>query len=174
MFNKEKLQYIGVVTKVNRVKEVLAIEPFRDFTAFTEYNPQYIIIELNKELIPFKVKSFNIVSAQKILIEPDYLIHSSKIFINSAIYSTEEIECDHSIISPDNDPQTLINCEVIELTHGHIGVIKGITKIKHNPLIEIESNGKEILIPLNGNFIVEFNYSKKRVILDLPIGLIDL
>jgi 16S rRNA processing protein RimM len=60
-----------------------------------------------------------------------------------------------------------------DITYGHIGIIKAINDTTAQALFEVEKDGKEILIPVNDEFIVKVD-RKKTIIVNTPEGLIDL
>ena len=57
---------------------------------------------------------------------------------------------------------------------GPVGTITGINDTTAQALFEIERDGKEILIPVNDEFIVKVNRTNKTIIVNTPEGLIDL
>jgi 16S rRNA processing protein RimM len=63
---------------------------------------------------------------------------------------------------------------VIDQTQGELGNVSRVLDYSNNPLIEIAEGGKEILIPINDEFIQEVNKSKREIKVDLPDGLIEV
>tara|TARA_R110000868_G_scaffold20478_12_gene86665 strand:- start:547 stop:1086 length:540 start_codon:yes stop_codon:yes gene_type:complete len=61
-----------------------------------------------------------------------------------------------------------------DINYGHVGTITGINDSTAQALFEVENAGKEILIPLNDEFIITVDRKKKIIIVDTPTGLIDL
>jgi len=60
-------------------------------------------------------------------------------------------------------------------THGIIlGTITGVMEAGPNRFLELDYNGKEVLIPVNGPFIKSINKTKKRVTVELPEGFLDI
>lgn len=57
---------------------------------------------------------------------------------------------------------------------GSIGTIEQVIELPHQYLAQVLKDEREILVPLNDDFIVEIDEEKKRVIVDLPEGLIDI
>ena len=68
----------------------------------------------------------------------------------------------------------IIGFNVTDLNHGDIGVIVAINDTTSQVLFEIDFNGKQILIPMNDEFIHKLDKSKKLLIVNTPEGLIDL
>jgi len=64
--------------------------------------------------------------------------------------------------------------DVIDVRLGKIGTVTRINDSNAQPLFEIDFNGKEILVPMIDNFILEVNKKEKYLKLDTPPGLVDL
>ncbi len=68
----------------------------------------------------------------------------------------------------------VIGFKIEDVNYGKVGIIKGVNDSTAQALFEIEKDGKEILIPVNDEFIVKVDRTKKIIIVDTPEGLIDL
>jgi 16S rRNA processing protein RimM len=68
----------------------------------------------------------------------------------------------------------VVGFEVEDLHGGFLGEVKEIFESGANRLLSIDRSGKEVLIPVNGPFIISVNKSKKKIQTDLPNGFLDL
>jgi len=68
----------------------------------------------------------------------------------------------------------VIGFTVEDKSFGVVGTISDINDSTAQALFEIDREGKEILIPLNDEFIVSIDRTNKKVIVDTPPGLIQL
>jgi len=68
----------------------------------------------------------------------------------------------------------VIGFSIDDVNYGHVGVIKAINDTTAQALFEVEKDGKEILIPINDEFIVKVDRAKKNILVSTPEGLIDL
>jgi 16S rRNA processing protein RimM len=68
----------------------------------------------------------------------------------------------------------VIGFNIEDVNLGKVGIIKGVNDSTAQALFEIEKDGKEILIPVNDEFIVKVDRTKKMIIVNTPEGLIDL
>jgi 16S rRNA processing protein RimM len=68
----------------------------------------------------------------------------------------------------------LIGFEMQDKAIGKIGIIEEIQEMPFQILAKIKQDSKEILIPLNNQFIVEIKEKKKQIIMNLPDGLLDV
>ena len=68
----------------------------------------------------------------------------------------------------------IIGFEVIDAAHGNIGKIVSINDSTAQALFEIEKDGKQILIPMNDEFIEKVDKKNRTLRVITPEGLIDL
>ena len=68
----------------------------------------------------------------------------------------------------------VIGFSIEDVNFGKVGIIKGVNDSTAQALFEIEKDGKEILIPVNDQFIVKVDRAQKTIIVETPEGLIDL
>ena len=63
---------------------------------------------------------------------------------------------------------------VIEEVHGEIGLVVQVVDLANNPLLQIEKNGTEVLIPLRDGTVSKVDREKKELHVQVPPGLIEL
>jgi 16S rRNA processing protein RimM len=68
----------------------------------------------------------------------------------------------------------VIGFEVEDEEKGRIGVIEGVYENTRTPLLSIMFNGKEILMPVIDEVILDVNREAKLMKIKAPQGLIDL
>jgi 16S rRNA processing protein RimM len=68
----------------------------------------------------------------------------------------------------------LIGFKVTDTHKKFIGTITGIDERGPQSLLELEKDGKEILIPVHEDIILKIDIRKRQVIVDLPEGLLEL
>jgi 16S rRNA processing protein RimM len=68
----------------------------------------------------------------------------------------------------------VIGFALVDSTFGEVGLIKAINDTTAQALFEVDRNGIEILVPMNDDFILKVDRANKRILMDLPEGLIDL
>lgn len=57
---------------------------------------------------------------------------------------------------------------------GEVGTITGVYDLPKNPLLVVDRAGKEVLLPLQDDFLEEINTTQKQVRMRLPEGILDL
>jgi 16S rRNA processing protein RimM len=61
-----------------------------------------------------------------------------------------------------------------DINKGDLGVVKEVFEAGHQDLIGMEYNGKEVLIPINDEVIIEVLREQETILVDLPDGLLEL
>ena len=135
-----------------------------------------IFISIDGIPIPFFIEknSIDFINEQIVHLKLDNLdnLESAKTFINNDVYLTRD--CIDSDLVEDLSPTAWINFKIIDTNYGLIGSVLDFDNIPKNPLLIIERNGKELMIPLNGNLISSVDIEKKEILTDLPEGYLDL
>ncbi|MFV0539744.1 MAG: ribosome maturation factor RimM [Aestuariibaculum sp.] len=170
---KEDCFYLGKIVKKYSFKGELLIKLDTDEPELYE-NLDAIFLEINHSLIPFFIEHSQ--------------LHKSDLLRVQFEDVTTEAEADSLIKTDAYLPLELlpklegdkfyfhevIGFSIIDKNHGNIGTIKAINDTSAQALFEVDNNGKEILIPLNDEFIVEVNRKDKTILVQTPEGLIDL
>lgn len=68
----------------------------------------------------------------------------------------------------------IIGYKVIDDTLGETGVIKDVLEFPMQELLQIDHNGKEILLPISDELILEVDRKNKILYISAPEGLIEL
>jgi 16S rRNA processing protein RimM len=68
----------------------------------------------------------------------------------------------------------VIGFEVEDKRLGIVGEIQSINDSSAQPLFEVLNNGVEILIPMIDHFLVKIDRENRKVVMDLPEGLIEM
>jgi len=72
-----------------------------------------------------------------------------------------------------SSPVSLLGYTIIN-SKEPLGEILEVIEQPHQLLCRLEIKGKEVLIPLNENFLQKINHTKKQVNVELPEGLIEI
>lgn len=68
----------------------------------------------------------------------------------------------------------VIGFSMEDVTYGYVGIITGVNDSTSQALFEVENDGKEILVPMNDEFIEKVDRANKKIIVKTPEGLIAL
>lgn len=163
---------IGYLTKPHGVHGELNLV-IRDQFVLTSLEPSFFMLMLNGGLVPFKCSSVRRKGQQTFLLNLDDC--------NSEAKAKELVQCEVYIDPKDlvedednTSPSALVGYKVTDVRFGYVGVIDQIMEIAKNPLFQIDSNGKEVLIPIVDDFIVKIDKKKREITLKSPEGLIEM
>jgi 16S rRNA processing protein RimM len=133
-----------------------------------------VFVELNKKPVPF-------------FIEKIQLGHNNKAIVKfEGIDTAEEaanIAGSQLFLPLDVLPELkgkkfyfheVIHFKALHINKTEIGIIQDVFELPSHPILQIIQNGKEILIPVTDETIVEVNRIEKNIILNPPLGLIEM
>ena len=170
---KEECFYLGkIVAKFSFKGEVLIKLDTDEPETYTEM--ESVLVEYNENLVPF-------------FIERSYLHKSTLLRAKFEDIDTEE-DAEDMIGTEVYLPLTMlpelpedkfyfheiIGFDVIDAEHGNIGKIVSINDTTSQALFEIDKDGKQILIPMNDEFIDKLDKKNKTIHVITPEGLVDL
>jgi len=132
-----------------------------------------IFIKINGKPVPFFISSSDYSGGDLIKLQFDGYESYEKVseFIGCKIYLTSSEE----EIQPPDKTGNIIGFRVLLKNKMLIGTISEIIKNPGHDLMKVISEGgKEILIPLHEDLILDFDQEKKSILVELPEGLSDI
>jgi 16S rRNA processing protein RimM len=173
MFLKEDCYRLGNIAKLHSFKGELTI--FLDVDDPLEYNElESVFVEYDNKLIPFFL--------EKIQIRKNGFAVVKFEDVDTERHAKSLLKC--GLYMPlDTLPQLEENefyyheiedFQVIDKNHGEIGIVVKVIDLSNNPLIEINFNGNEILIPKRDEFINRIDWEQKKLHVHLPEGLLEM
>lgn len=170
---KEDCFYLGKIAKKYSFKGEVLIYLDTDEPEIYE-NMESVFVEFNKNLVPYFIENAS-------LHKNDFLRVKFEDIDSEA--DADEI-IGHKIYLPLTLlPQLegnkfyyheVIGFEIIDQKKGAVGIIQSINDSSAQPLFEVLHNNTELLIPMIDPFILTIDRKAKKVIMDLPDGLIDM
>ncbi|MFM6935709.1 MAG: ribosome maturation factor RimM [Flavobacteriales bacterium] len=170
---KQECFYLGIIAKLHGFKGEVSL--FLDVSNPSEYATlDAVFIEIDGSLIPFfvqhikmKTKGFVAVKFEGIDSEKDaQRILKKQVYLPEAFL--QELDqtsfYDHEIIG----------YTVIDEIHGNVGVVENVIDMAANPLLQLDKEGKEVLIPIFDGLVQKVQRKKKELHIKAPEGLIDL
>lgn len=170
---KEEFFYLGkIVRKYSFKGEVLIKLDTDEPELYTEL--ESVFVDFNNNLIPF-------------FIEQSGLHKSTLLRVRFEDVDTEqkaeeiiglEVYLPLSFLPELDDDQfyyhEITGFTAEDVNFGKIGIVKGVNDSTAQALFEIERDGKQILIPVNDEFIKKVDKKNKTILLDTPEGLIEM
>ena len=170
---KEDCFYLGKVAKKFSFKGEVLIYLDTDEPELYE-NMESVFVEFNKNLVPFFID-------------------------NSNLHKNDFLRVKFEDVDNEEDADSILNCEVylplsmlpklsgnkfyfhevigFEIEDKRLGVFGKIVSINDSsaqPLFEVINGNVEILIPMIDQFLVKIDRTNKKVIMDLPEGLVEM
>ena len=170
---KEECFYLGRIVSKFSFKGELLIKLDTDEPE-TYLEMESVFVDYDNNLVPF-------------FIEKSSLQKSNLLRVKFEEVDTEEdaddlMKCDIYLplnLLPELEEDQFYFHEIIGYTvedanYGLVGVLTGVNDTTSQALFEIEKDGKQILIPMNDEFLVKVDKKKHVIYVKTPEGLIDL
>ncbi|NNC49090.1 MAG: 16S rRNA processing protein RimM [Flaviramulus sp.] len=170
---KEDCFYLGKIVRKYSFKGELLIKLDTDQPNLYE-NLDALFINVRNSLIPFFIESSQLHKSDllRVQFEDVNTEADADALLKSEVYLPMEF-------LPKLEGNKFYFHEIIGFTmqdknFGEVGKIIGVNDTTAQALFEVENNGKEILIPMNDEFIIKVDRKNKTIFVETPEGLIDL
>ena len=170
---KEDCFYLGKIVKKYSFKgELLVKLDTDDPIIYTKM--ESVFIDKNKNLIPFFIErsSLHKSTLLRVKFEDIDSEEDADKLLKSELYLP--LEFLPQLTGNKFYYHEIFGFEAEDLSFGLIGIIKGVNDNTNQAILEIDRNGSEILIPLIDDFIKSVDRAQKKIILEVPEGLIDI
>jgi len=173
MPDKEDYYFIGILTKTHGISGELILKS--DNLQFEDiYKMDSVFIEFDGILVPFFISGVSPRGSSSAAIKFDDINSEDQAseFVNCKVYSVEVASGEKNEIK--YTASSLTGYQVIDVKLGILGIISEYLDFANNPLFKIRKSKKEILLPVNEEFILEIDRIKKTITVQTPEGLIDI
>lgn len=183
MIRKEDVYHIGRITKAHALKGEINFQFTDDVWDRTESD--YLICEVDGILVPFFIEEYRFRSDTTALVKFEDLDSADAVqfLVNSDVYfekkyqeelNEDEVSLNYFIGFRMVEENYQSSSEE-EAKYSVIGEIVAIDDNTENWLFVVERpNGDEVLIPAHEEFISEIKQDEKVMVMDLPLGLLEL
>lgn len=175
MIKEDDIFPIGKFQKTHALKGEL--------NAFLDIDPEFLdedyalIVDVDGIFVPFYVESWRNKGSMTVLLKLDGVDseEEARKFVNKTIYANRkdvsEFVGDEDIHAVDG----LVGYELIDSPATPVGRIVAINDTTANVLMEVErEDGTEIYVPLAEDLILEIDDADKRIVMNLPEGLMEI
>lgn len=171
--NKADCFHLGHIAKLHGYKGGVSL--FLDVTNYEDYQGlDAIFIDINNHLTPFFIQTMSLKNNGFAMVKLDGVDDeiTARKLLRKDVYLPAEIlpELD-GINFYDHE---VVGFKVIDEEYGDVGILQQVIDLKVNPLLQIEKDGKEVLIPLIEGVIKKVDRKKKELHVLAPGGLIEL
>ena len=165
--------FLGKIVKKYSFKGELLAKLDTDEPAIYE-NLDAIFINLNSTLVPFFVEKSQLHKSNLLRLKFDDINNEedAEALLKSDLYLPldllPKLEGDKFYF------HEIINFQLVDENFGYVGIIRGVNDSTAQALFEVDSEGIEILIPINDDFIKKIDRVNKNITVNTPEGLIEL
>lgn len=171
--NKADCYHLGYVAKLHGFKGEVSF--FLDVSHPEEYQKLDVVyIDINNQLTPFFVESFQLKprSFAAVKLEGVNSENDGKKILRKNLYlPVSELK---PLSGKEFYDHEIVGFELIDLNFGPVGIVEQVIDLPVNPLIQVNANGKEVLIPFVQDLVQEVNRNEKKLVVKAPAGLIDV
>jgi len=170
---KKDCLHIGTIVKIHGIHGEIVLETANP--DLIENIEESALLEIEGLLVPFFIDEWTITSNERCRIKFLWVDSepAAKRLVGCKLFlPTKNVELKQVDFTA--KPNLMIGFMASDINKGELGVIMDIYDNPGNPLILIQKQGKELLVPLHNDFIKEIQLQKKTVIFNLPEGLTDL
>ncbi|AWG25004.1 ribosome maturation factor RimM [Flavobacterium kingsejongi] len=170
---KEDCFYLGKIAKKFSFKgEVLAYLDTDEPQLYE--NLESVFVEFNKNLVPFFIESSSIHKNDflRIRFEDMHSEEDAEKLLGCGIYLP--LKMLPKLTGNKFYFHEVIGFEIEDKRRGVFGKIVSINDSTAQPLFEVENGSVEILVPMIDQFLIKIDRENKKVIMDLPEGLIEM
>lgn len=133
-----------------------------------------ILVEVDGKLVPFFIEKIKIKSTQTAIVQIEGITSEEKSqeFIGNSFYVDKEKSKD--LVDNYNEYIDFKGYKVKDQNKKFVGTILEIIEITENPLISVETENGEVLIPANDDLIIEVDDEMQVIYMEIPEGLLDI
>lgn len=174
MIEKSDCIKIGNATKVHGVHGEIVVRANAGFSV-EDIDNQFLFVDIDGGLVPFCVEEYRPKNHEDALVKFEFVDTKDDAtrLIDSDIY----IERNKLNINDFDDTSEGMFIGFAAYDK-HLGAIGEIVEIDEqngmNPLFVIRNGKSETLVPITDDFIVDIDQSQRKIIFDLPDGLVEL
>jgi 16S rRNA processing protein RimM len=172
MIKRDKCTLLGKLIKPHGIKGSVLLR-FAGLKAEDIKERGQVFVEIDGLLVPFFIENFQEKSADTAILNLTGINTESKAkdFTGYLVYVGQD-----QVRTRRNKPGLpgIRDYKVIDKKLGYIGLAVEIVDSQNNPLLYVQNNGKEYLVPVHDDIILEVNSRDKTIRIDAPEGLFEL
>jgi len=172
MILKEDIFPIGQLIKPHGVSGEMTFSFTSD--VFDTEEAAFLIIEIQGIFVPFFIEEYRFKSNQTALIKLEGIKSDEKArsFSGSTVYLPKKYL--EKVVDTEIELDYFVGFTLVDELKGDIGLITEVDQTTDNALFVIGKGRDEMLIPVGDDYIIKIDHKKKRIVVRLPEGLLDL
>ena len=164
--------YLGTLTKPFGLKgELCAFFDVDDCERYLDLNA--VFIETDGEMLPYMIEKLQYRGNNQFIVKlQDVEMDNVREFVQTDLFlplsQLPKLSGNRFYF------HEVIGFKVVDERLGEIGVCQGFMELANNPLMQVDHNGSEILIPASQQFVAEVDRENKVLHVSTPEGLVEL
>jgi len=172
MINKEDCFQIGVFTKTHGLNGELVLFVENDFPE--KYEEESIFVDIDGGLVPFFIEEEGLNTrnhtSYRIKLEDIDSSEKAERFVNCPVYLSKDLFTEEDTMGLN----MLEGFILFDEEKGELGKIERIDDFSGNIVFTVFVNSNEVMIPLVEEQVLDIDYDKGTIKLQLPEGLLDV
>jgi 16S rRNA processing protein RimM len=170
---KEDCFYLGKIAKKFSFKGEVLIYLDTDEPELYE-NMESVLVEFNNSLVPFFIENCSLHKNDflRVRFEEVNSEEDADAIINKSVYLP--LKMLPKLSGNKFYFHEIIGFEIEDKRLGIFGVIQSVNDTTAQPLFEVLNGEVEMLIPMIDHFLVKIDRENKKVVMDLPEGLVEM
>ena len=164
--------YLGTLTKPFGLKGALcAYFDVDDCERYLDLDA--VFIETDGEMLPYMIEDLQFRGNNQFVIKlQDVYIDNVREFVQTELYLP--LSRLPKLTGNRFYFHEVIGFQVVDEQLGEIGTCKGFMELTNNPLMQVDHDGTEILIPASSEFVTNVDRENKTLHITTPEGLVEL
>ncbi|MBX7206098.1 MAG: ribosome maturation factor RimM [Bacteroidia bacterium] len=171
MAAEKKYSVAGFISRTHGLKGELKVKLSSPFSFADMLVKGAVMLEIKGKPVPHFLDTFND-SGTDIIIKLQDINHVDRAqgLVGLHILADDKLLTE----SDENQLKQLKEFLLIDKNLGEIGRVTDVTEMPAHPLLTVNFNGEEVLVPLVDDFVIEIKKRKKEIHVELPEGLLNL
>ena len=168
------LKLLGVFLKTHGVGGQLVLKLFF-FTEEELEKGEPVFVEIDEIPVPFYISDFRFLSDYTAIVKLDEKDSSeeSSEFVNCRVFIERDISPGPEGVEG-GKYDNLRGFRVVDDKSGDTGILQEVIIYPENPVMRIDRDGREILVPFHDDIVRKIDYDSCMITISAPEGLIDL
>jgi 16S rRNA processing protein RimM len=173
MITRDNCQLLGTIAKPHGTKGSVLLW-LRNIKAEEFIKRESVFVEIDGLLVPFFIEEFKKSSSDAVIMKFEDVDSETKARTIAGLEVYIEINQVRLKKEASDRIPLLTGYRVQDINLGFIGTAGEIEDIAHNPLLHVRGEGKDFLIPVHADIILDINDKDKVITIAAPEGLFDL
>ena len=133
-----------------------------------------LFIDIDGQRVPFFVEEFDQISSDQAIVKFEFIgnIETAREYTGCEVFLDPAQK--YTLQGDNNDLDAVIGYQAFDQDMGLLGEVLAYIHHEMNPVLMVDFNGKELIVPAVDEFIKQINHKKRSIHFILPDGLTTL